>query len=260
MLENLGRYDGAHSDYCKAHLCCRCQQRTWTTRRHDERLCGLCASCCTDCGRAPAAHLEGLTNGICAECLGRCPRCGNRLPETDACPCRTWKRGPGNDPVAFIMQGLPQPLLQALGHRLPHSLREILSAELTQRTPAQLLARVERRWHTRWSHAIHERDEDNRRRWAPQEIVEHLVRRGSCRNPDCEDGYLIHDDPSRDDTPCGYCQQPEHRFVPGTASVTSTSDHARRTAAQIRQALRENRTDRKKRPGLRGAGSSPPVV
>ncbi|MFJ3505723.1 hypothetical protein [Streptomyces sp. NPDC090135] len=123
---------------------------------------------------------------------------------------------------------------------------DILFEELTRRTPAQLLARVERRWHTRWSHAIHERDEDNRRRWAPQEIAEFLVGRGPCQNPVCEDGHLIHDD-----TPCGYCQQPEHRFVPGIAETTSTSEHARKTAAEIRQTLIANRTDRKKKPSIR---------
>ncbi|WP_435191323.1 hypothetical protein [Streptomyces sp. bgisy126] len=130
---------------------------------------------------------------------------------------------------------------------------DILFDELTRRTPAQLLARVERRWHTRWSHAIHERDEDNRRRWAPQEIAEFLVGRGPCQNSACEDGHLIHDD-----APCGYCQQPEHRFVPGTAETTSTSEHARKTAAEIRQALIANRTDRKKKPDIRiGAASWP---
>ncbi|GGR34846.1 hypothetical protein GCM10010497_41840 [Streptomyces cinereoruber] len=245
MLENLGRYDGAHGDYCKTHLCCRCQQRAWTTRLGDERLCGLCASCCRECGRAPARHLEGLNNGLCAECRGRCARCGNRNPEQGTCPCRTWRKGPGNDPIAFIMQGFPQPLLQALGHRFPRSLPDILFGELDHRTPAQLLARVERRWHTRWSHAIHERDEDDRRRWSPQEIAEFLVGRGPCRNPACEDGYLIHDD-----TPCGHCRQPEHRFVPGTAETTSTGEHARRTAAEIRRALLAARTDRKRKPDV----------
>ncbi|MFC7930380.1 hypothetical protein [Streptomyces cinereoruber] len=253
MLENLGRYDGAHGDYCKTHLCCRCQQRAWTTRLGDERLCGLCASCCRECGRAPARHLEGLNNGLCAECQGRCARCGNRNPEQGACPCRTWRKGPGNDPIAFIMQGFPQPLLQALGHRFPRSLPDILFGELDHRTPAQLLARVERRWHTRWSHAIHERDEDDRRRWSPQEIAEFLVGRGPCRNPACEDGYLIHDD-----TPCGHCRQPEHRFVPGTAETTSTGEHARRTAAEIRRALLANRTDRKRKPDVHtGTGTWP---
>lgn len=147
------------------------------------------------------------------------------------------------------MQGFPQPLLQALGHRLPPTLPDILFAELAHRTPAQLLDRVERRWHTRWSHAIHERDEDNRRRWAPQEIAEFLVSHRSCENRACEDGRLLHDD-----SPCPHCQQPENRFVPGTASP-ATTDHARKSAAEIRQILLASRTDRKKRPELRDAST-----
>ncbi|MET8506989.1 hypothetical protein ABZV60_20375 [Streptomyces sp. NPDC004787] len=251
MLENLGRYEGAHGDFCKVHLCCRCQQRPWATRVGDERLCGLCAACCQSCGRAPAPHLQGLDRGLCAECRGVCARCGNALPETGGCACRKWRRGPGRDPVGFVMQGFPQPLLQALGHRLPPTLPDILFAELAHRTPAQLLDRIERRWHGRWSHAIHERDEDNRRRWAPQEIAEYLVRRRPCENRACEDGRLLHDD-----SPCPYCQQPENRFVPGTAGPATTA-HARRTAAEIRQALRAGRTDRKKRPDLRDASARP---
>ncbi|MGV9883305.1 hypothetical protein [Streptomyces sp. NPDC003006] len=251
MLDRLSRYDGAHNDYCKPSLCCRCQQRSWTTRVGDERLCGLCASCCLECGRAPAPHLDGLDNGLCADCRGLCARCGSPLPVEGACRCRTWKRGPGNDPIGFIMQGFPQPLLKALGHRLPRTLPDILFAELAHRTPAQLLDRIERRWHTRWSHAIHERDEDNRLRWAPQEIAEFLVGRGPCPNPACEDGRTIHDG-----APCSSCQQPEHRFVPGTAEATSTSEHSRKTAAEIRKTLVASRSDRKKKPGIR-PGASP---
>ncbi|MEV6332049.1 hypothetical protein [Streptomyces sp. NPDC051909] len=148
------------------------------------------------------------------------------------------------------MQGFPQPLLQALGHRVPPTLHDILYAELAHRTPAQLLDRIERRWHTRWSHAIHERDEDDRRRWAPQEIAEFLVGRGPCRNSACEDGHLI-----RDSSACPYCQKPEHRFVPGIAEAPATSEHARRTAAEIRQAMVATRSGRTK-PTLR-PGPSP---
>ncbi|MEV6549217.1 hypothetical protein AB0M57_10950 [Streptomyces sp. NPDC051597] len=252
MLDNLGRYDGAHSDHCKTHLCCRCQQRPWAKWVGEERLCGLCAACCQGCGRAPAPHLQGLDRGLCTDCRGICQRCGNALPANSTCTCRKWRRGPGRDPVGFIMQGFPQPLLQALGHRLPPTLPDILLAELTHRTPAQLLDRVERRWHTRWSHAIHERDEDNRRRWAPQEIAEFLVRRKPCENHACEDGRLIHDD-----SPCPHCQQPENRFIPGKAAAPATTEHARKTVAEIRQALLTSRTDRKKRPDLRDASARP---
>ncbi|MFF0434470.1 hypothetical protein ACFYU9_19835 [Streptomyces sp. NPDC004327] len=242
-------------DYCQSRLCCRCQQRSWTTRFGEERLCGPCAACCRECGRAPAPHVDGLDGGLCAECRGQCGRCGAALPEQGVCRCRRWKRGPGSDPVGFVLQGFPQPLLQALGFSLPRSLHDILYAELAHRTPAQLLDRVERRWHTRWSHALHERDEDDRRRWAPQEIAEFLVGRGPCRNPACEDGHLV-----QDGAPCPYCKEPEHRFVPGTAETTATDEHARRAAAGIRRALVAGRAARPgKRPGrLPDRGPSAP--
>jgi hypothetical protein len=149
------------------------------------------------------------------------------------------------------MQGFPQPLLQALGHRIPKNLPDTLFNELNHRTPAQLLDRIERRWHTRWSHAIHERDENNQRRWSPQEIADYLVTRGPCQNHACEDGHLIHDG-----SPCPRCQQPEHRFVPGTADTTATTQHARETAAQIRQKLVASRADRKQK-RINPPGSSP---
>lgn len=253
MIVPLGRHDGAHSDYCKPHLCCRCQQRPGTTHIGNERLCGLCASCCLECGRAPAPHLEGLNNGLCSDCRGLCARCGKKQPDAEPCPCRAWKQNPGQDPIGFIMQGFPEPLLQALGHRIPPNLPDILFDELNYRTPAQLLDRIERRWHTRWSHAIHERGEDNRRRWSPEEIADSLVARGPCQNPACEDGRLVHDE-----NPCPHCQQPENRFVPGTADATASTRHARDTAAQIRQALLAGRSERKKPANRPGAAAWPP--
>lgn len=68
---------------------------------------------------------------------------------------------------------------------------------------------------------------------------------GRCTDPQCEDGYLI-----TDDTPCGRCLRPTHRFVTSVADRTSTSEHARATAAQIRRALVEGRSTKpgKRRP------------
>ncbi|MFD7493637.1 hypothetical protein ACFV8T_14680 [Streptomyces sp. NPDC059832] len=252
----LGRHNGEHSDYCNTSLCCRCQQRNWTTQQGNERLCGLCAACCRECGRAPAPHLDGLSDGICVDCRGLCTRCHNPLSDGGVCHCQQWKQSPGGDPIRFIMQGFPQPLLQALGHRVPRTLPDILFEELERRTAAQLLDRIERRWSNRWSHAIHERDEENRRRWAPQEIAEALVSPGACSNRACEDGYLL-----ADGAPCPYCQRPAHRFVPATADAISTSEHARATAAQIRQALIGNRSAGKKpnRGAQPGAWPTPPA-
>ncbi|MFI5750463.1 hypothetical protein ACIBBE_32135 [Streptomyces sp. NPDC051644] len=246
----LGRDSGAaHHDYCTAGRCCRCQQRPWTTRMDDERLCGPCAACCRECGRAPAPHLDGLDGGLCLDCRGLCGRCRSPQPPEGGCPCRKWRERAGNDPVGYVLQAFPQPLMQALGHRLPPALPELIHQELTRRSADQLLDRLERRWNLRWAHALHEKGEDGRHRWSAQEIAEQLLRPGSCSNPQCEDGCLV-----TTDTACTHCRRPEHRFVPSVADRAATSDHARATAAEIRRAMLDHR-DR----GRRHGGRSGPV-
>ncbi|MGC5345549.1 hypothetical protein ACPXCE_17835 [Streptomyces sp. DT24] len=248
-LPPLGRQSGAaHHEYCNTALCCRCQQRSWTTRSGTERLCGPCAACCRDCGRAPAPHVDGLNDGLCAECRGLCGRCHAQLPFDGACPCRKWRERAAGDPVAYILQALPQPLTQAFSHRIPHTLHELIHQELSHRSADQLLDRLERRWNTRWAHALYEKDEDGRRRWTAQDIAEQLLRPGHCQNPPCEDGYLV-----TTGTACGHCRRPLHRFVPSVAENTATSEHARTAAAGIRRALLANRGARKSP----GTGSPP---
>lgn len=95
---------------------------------------------------------------------------------------------------------------------------------------------MERRWNARWSHALHEKDEDGRRR-QPMEIAERLLRPGRCDGPQCEDGRLI-----AADTPCPYCARPLHRFVPAQADRGTASDRARATAAAIRREMLDRRT------------------
>ena len=237
-----GRQSGpAHHEYCNTGLCCRCQQRPWTTKQRSERLCGPCAACCRECGRAPAPHVDGLDEGLCAECRGLCGRCGSRPPATGPCPCRKWRERAGADPVGYILQALPQPLMQALGHRLPQSVHEVIHEELARRTADQLLDRLERRWNMRWAHALQEKDEDGLRRWSPQEIAEALLRPAGCADPQCEDGYLV-----TTDTPCTRCRQPAYRFVTSVADRTATADHARAAAADIRKAILESRSRRKR--------------
>lgn len=238
-----GRQSGAaHHEYCNTGLCCRCQQRTWTTKVGNERLCGLCAACCRECGRSPAPHLDGLNDGLCGECRGLCGRCHTPMPPEGECGCRTWHQRAGSDPVGYVLRAIPQPLTQALGRRMPQEIHELIHQELGRRTPAQLVDRMERRWNTRWSHALHEKDEDGRRRWSVEAIAEQLLQPGHCSDPQCEDGYLV-----TTDTPCVRCQHPTHRFVTAVADRTATSAHARATASEIRRALLDNRS-RKQHP------------
>ncbi|MFF2409834.1 hypothetical protein [Streptomyces sp. NPDC058092] len=242
----LGRESGAaHHEYCAPGRCCRCQQRPWTTRTGNEKLCGPCAACCRECGRAPAPYLDGLDGGLCLDCRGLCGRCRKPLPPEGGCPCRKkWERA-GSDPVGYVLQALPQPLLRALGRRLPPAVVELVHQELSRRSAYQLLDRVERRWNLRWAHALHEKNGESERRWSAADIAEQLLRPGSCSNPQCEDGCLV-----ATDTACPHCRRPEHRFLSSVADRVATSDRARATAAEIRRAMLDRR-DRTRRPGPR---------
>ncbi|MFF2653484.1 hypothetical protein [Streptomyces sp. NPDC058045] len=220
-----------HDAFCDSGLCCRCQQRPWSTHQGGERLCGPCAACCRECGRAPAPHLEGLAGGVCAECRGLCARCRRPLLARGGCPCRRWRARAGTDPVGYVLQAFPQPLLQALGHRVPQALPELVRRELERRTPDQLLDRLERRWGVRWSHALYETDEDGRRRHSPEDIATALLAPSACREPRCEDGQL-----TGSGAACPECRAPEHRFAPG-AGPTADPAHVRAKAAEMRRAL-----------------------
>ncbi|MFJ9396134.1 hypothetical protein ACIRQT_14815 [Streptomyces californicus] len=233
-----GRHSGAaHHEYCNTAMCCRCQSRTWTTKAGNERLCGPCAACCHACGRAPAPHLDGLDGGLCAECRGLCGRCHAPKRPDGSCACDRWRENARSNPRGYVLQALPPQLLQALGGRVPSTVHDLIHQEIAVRSAAQLRERIERRWNLRWSHALGELDEDGRRRWSAQDIAEQLLRPGSCTDRQCEDGYHI-----VTDAPCPHCRQPMHRFVTSVADRTATSEHARSAAADIRRAMRENRS------------------
>lgn len=217
--------------------------RTWSTKVGNERLCGPCASCCRECGRAPAPHVDGLDDGLCAECRGLCGRCRSPRRPDGSCECQRWREDAKGNPPRYVLQALPQPLMQAFGGRVPQSVQELIHQELGRRTAGGLRERIERRWNLRWAHALNEKDEDGRRRWSAQDIAEQLLRPGQCADPQCEDGHLI-----TTDAPCGRCRQPTHRFVTSVADHTATPDHARATAAGIRRAMLENRSHKQRRP------------
>ncbi|WP_299531654.1 hypothetical protein [uncultured Streptomyces sp.] len=239
-----GRHSGAaHHEYCNSGLCCRCQMRAWTTKAGGERLCGLCASCCRDCGRAPAPHLAGLDGGLCAECRGLCGRCQGPRRHDGSCDCDTWRQRSKEDPQRYVLNALPAPLMQALGHRVPLEVHELIREELGARSAVQLRERIERRWNLRWAHALHELDEEGRRRFTPQVIAQWLIARPDCSDRHCEDGYLLHGD-----VPCGRCRRPTYRFVTSVADRTATPEHARASAAQIRRSLVANRARTPGRP------------
>ncbi|MFJ2093766.1 hypothetical protein ACIOEW_31495 [Streptomyces sp. NPDC087901] len=232
----FGRDPGAvRHEHCRSSNCCRCQQRPWATAVGSERLCGLCASCCRECGRAPAPHLDGLDHGLCGDCRGLCGRCGTPLAADGECQCPRWQR-PGADPIGYLLHALPPPLIREFCGRYPNELVVLIRRELGRRTPDQLLDRVERRWNARWSHTLQEKDEEGRRR-QPWEIAEQLLRPGLCAEPSCEDGRLI-----TTDSPCPRCVNPLHRFVPAQADRGAASDRARTSAAAIRREMLDRRT------------------
>ncbi|MET7643203.1 hypothetical protein ABZS83_06065 [Streptomyces sp. NPDC005426] len=231
-----GRDPGAvHHEHCNSGRCCRCQQRPWATVVGSERLCGLCASCCRECGRAPAPHLEGLDHGLCGDCRGLCGRCGTPVASDGDCRCSRRQR-PAADPVGYLLQALPPQLVREFRGRYPNELVALIRRELGRRTPGQLLDRVERRWNARWSHTLQEKDEEGRRR-QPLEIAEQLLRPPLCAEPRCEDGRLI-----TTDSPCPRCADPKHRFVPAQAGHRAAPDRARTTAAAIRREMLDRRT------------------
>ncbi|MFI8436108.1 hypothetical protein ACIGJO_20615 [Streptomyces sp. NPDC079020] len=237
-----GRHSGAaHHEYCNNGLCCRCQMRTWSAKVGNERLCGPCASCCRDCGRAPAPQLDGLDDGLCAECRGLCGRCRTPRRPDGSCECRRWREGAKGNPPRYVLQALPPALMQAFGGRVPQSVQELIHQELGRRTAGALRERIERRWNLRWAHALNEKDEEGRRRWSAEEIADRLLRPGQCSDPQCEDGHLI-----TTDAPCGRCRRPTHRFVTSVADRTATPEHARSAAAGIRRAMLENRSQHKR--------------
>ncbi|CAM5549217.1 Transcriptional regulator OS=Streptomyces cyaneofuscatus OX=66883 GN=G3I52_08620 PE=4 SV=1 [Streptomyces cyaneofuscatus] len=143
-----GRHSGAaHHEYCNTGLCCRCQMRTWTTKAGNERLCGPCAACCQECGRAPAPHLDGLDGGLCAECRGLCERCHAPRRPDGSCACDRWRENAKSNPRGYVLQALPQQLLQALGGRVPSTVHDLIHDELGRNRSAGLLReRIERRW------------------------------------------------------------------------------------------------------------------
>ncbi|MFJ1844372.1 MULTISPECIES: hypothetical protein [unclassified Streptomyces] len=242
----LGRDSGAaHHEYCATGRCCRCQQRPWTTRAGHEQLCGPCAACCRECGRAPAPYLDGLDGGLCLDCRGLCGRCREPLSPEGGCSCRKWRERAGSDPVGYVLQALPQPLTRALGRRFPPALLELIHRELARRSADQLRERLERRWNLRWSHALHEKNEDGGQRWSAADVAERLLWPGSCSDPRCEDGSLV-----ATDTACTHCRRLGHRFVPSVAGRAAAPDHARAAAAGIRRAMLD-RHDRTRGPGPR---------
>ncbi|MER5883677.1 hypothetical protein ABT160_07600 [Streptomyces sp. NPDC001941] len=225
-------------------MCSRCQSRRYVTSTRDERLCGPCASCCTACGRPPAAAVEGLHGGMCAQCQGLCELCLKPVPpDGRPCPCLEWRRGPGGDPVHFVCQGYPAALRNALHGRFPVAVREQILQQLDERhyahrSASQLLTRIRRRWYERWEKIFHSRADLDDIRWGPDDIAVQLVAPGPCHIAQCEDGALLYDQ-----SVCTTCTRPEYRFAPAAVPLADP-DRARSAAAAIRSQLLQgtNRT------------------
>ncbi|WP_405748192.1 hypothetical protein OG422_31485 (plasmid) [Streptomyces sp. NBC_01525] len=230
-----------HEDHCDSALCCRCQTRPWNTRVGPERLCDLCAKCCRECGRRPAPHVDGLPDGLCGPCRGRCQRCNHPLtpeegaahtPECAACSVPLAR--PGRDPVTFVLRRTPRSLMDAMHGQVPAAVYQSVKTELARRTPQQLADRIDRRWYGRWTHALNQVDEDHRLRWSPDQIALQLVLPAPCPVNECEDGTIINTDQV-----CSRCRQPEHRFVADNG--TPSSEQTRTAAlASMRETVRSS--------------------
>lgn len=225
-----------HWEEVRTGLCVRCQEekRPLPLPHPPDHLCKVCRRECPNCGALTTA------GGRCRACQGTCRTCSTPLPERPA-PAdelvqvkpegrkdrrrkwtrtyypRSWGRSQcascaakdAADPVRTVLAALPERLVHACGGAVPPAALQTIRSELTRRTPAQLIARVERRWWASWAHRRLERKpgESGQESWRPDDVVVWLLAPTPCPEQ-CEDGRHLAppEHPDRDDTPCTACK------------------------------------------------------
>ncbi|MFE1775522.1 hypothetical protein [Streptomyces sp. NPDC059008] len=223
-----------HREETDSRRCVRCQgENRWLPQPHPEdHLCTVCRRECPSC--------QALTpNGErCRVCRGRCRTCAEPLPERpdyasgithvepekrkdrhrkwtqtffprawdwDQCDaCQNAARA--SNPLRVVLAGLPDKLVLACGGGVPPTVVDMIYDELQRHTPAQLAARVERRWWRSWSSRPLSREaEGNREGYRPDDVAAWLLAPTPCGGQ-CEDGWHLADRPDRDDEPCKVCR------------------------------------------------------
>ena len=257
--------------------CVRCQgrDRLLPVPHPRDHLCAACRSECPVC-RAPA----GPDGGVCRGCRRLCARCLTPLPDRSGEPplverpatgpapsggreprTRLFVPDPrsrtlcdscrgGNDverPEQRVLRALPDGLIRACGGTAPAAAVEMIRAELQIRTAGQLVERIERRWHARWSHlplrAVG--DSGDRAGYGPDDVAVWLVAPGRCGGG-CEQGWML-----GTGDPCPRCR-PAPRKQPAPVPLSPVAADMGATA---RDAIRRAK---KSRP--RGGYVPPPPV
>jgi hypothetical protein len=146
-------------------------------------------------------------------------------------------RGEGQHPGAWVTEGYPAPLLAVLKQvgGIPHEVRPVILSELGRRSPAALRERIERRWYLRFSNLTGPQIAER-----ADEIAVALVEPGDCREPQCEDGWLLDDSGS-----CPRCRPGRSRFDARPEDLqpdsAATPEYGSRTAMALRDEVRRTR-------------------
>ena len=234
-----------HNENVDSRKCVRCQgEQRWLPQPHpDDHLCSVCAR---ECPRCQAT--TDRTGQLCRACRGICRTCMAPLPERDPKPRvthiepaqrkdrkhrwrqtfyeRTWDRDQcdacraaahGPDPVAAVLAAFPAKLVRACGGGFPHKVYDSVRDQLDYTPPAQLAARIDRRWWRTWATLPLERQSSAERDgYRPDDVALRLLEATSCPGR-CEDGWLpATRDPGADDRPCPHCR--------GGRPITETAD------------------------------------
>lgn len=213
-----------------ARKCVRCQgEHRWLPEPHPvDHLCKVCRTECPGCG-APTG-MPGA--GLCRACRRVCRICQAQLPppepQTPPQPAQGPADGPGRPRERHrftspawqllcpscrrpqgaereVLSAYPPKLLRACGGHVPAKAVRVIQDELLYHLPRVLAARIERRWHTRWTHRKLSYDGDGEQwtAYGPDDIALWLVAPTSCPGR-CEDGW-VRDEPDRQ---CPVCRPP----------------------------------------------------
>ncbi|MEU7179900.1 MULTISPECIES: hypothetical protein [Streptomyces] len=228
-----------HDQDTDTRRCVRCQGKDrWLPEPHpDDHLCKVCKRECPGCRAATSR------GGLCRACKGLCSTCGAPVPERpdyaesikhvkpedrkdhrhkwsrtyfpqswnwnrcgDCQEAASSKSAVG--PVRRVLAALPEPVLRACGGSVPPTTVDIIQHELQWLTPAQLAARIERRWWRRWAASpLHRTPGPGQGAYQPDDVATWLVAPTECAGR-CEDGWLLAppERPDLDDTPCRICR------------------------------------------------------
>ena len=156
-----------------------------------------------------------------------------------------------------MLLSLPDAVVRACGGTAPAAVVRMIRSELRVRTAGQLAERIERRWHSRWSHLPLRRagQEEGQADYGPDQVAVWLVEPGQCSGG-CEDGWA-----AGSGDPCPVCQP---AAAPAARDPVPVSVVAADMAATARDAIRRAKAARPRGgfvpPAPGPAGSPSPIA